>query len=137
MRCSLIFFAVCGVQGPPMSPSLRVGCVAHILLVNIQVKKECTTITCPVVCAWVINSFHNCHFYAVRLESLRLSHAGNTRRIFKMTAMTLWLYFHFICTFFSLILIFFFRNSQSQPRVDTTVETFFLPFFHVIFKVVP
>ena len=41
---------------------------------------------CPVACAWVINSFHNCHFYAVRLESLRLCHAGNTRRIFKMTA---------------------------------------------------
>ena len=32
---------------------------------------------------------------------------------------------------------YFFRTSQSQPRVDATVETFFLPFFHVIFKLMP
>ena len=48
-----------------------------------------------------------------------------------MNAMALFsLYLYFFFTYFNI----FFRTSQSQPRVDETVETFFLPFFHVIFK---
>ena len=44
-----------------------------------------------------------------------------------------------ICTFFPQVYFFttFFRTSQSQPRVDATAETYFLPFFHIIFKKVP
>ena len=44
--------------------------------------------------------------------------------------------FHFICTFFTYFLTFF-KTSQSQPRVEAMAETFFLPFFQVIFKMAP
>ena len=35
---------------------------------------------------------------------------------------------------FSLYL-YFFSTSQSQPRVDAMAKMFFLPLFHVVFKV--
>ena len=44
-----------------------------------------------------------------------------------MNAKTLFsLYLYFFITYF----ITFFGTSQSQPRGDATVETFFPPFFH-------
>ena len=51
-----------------------------------------------------------------------------------MSAMALFsLYLYFFFTYFNI----FFPTNQSQPRLDTTAETFFLPFFHAIFEVVP
>ena len=65
------------------------------------------------------------------LLCLFLYYRADTRTMNAMALLSLYLYF------FSPFLNIFFRTSQSQPRVDATVETFFLPFFHVIFKVVP
>ena len=65
------------------------------------------------------------------LQCSFLYYRADTRTMNAMALLSLYLYF------FPPFLNIFFRTSQSQPRVDATVETFFLPFFHVIFKVVP